>query len=234
MAINKALLKYGYSQFKLDILEYCDTKDIVKREQYYIDYFNPEYNILKVAYSSLGYKHSEKALIKVKENLACLNKDKLIKVEIINLKTNSSKVYSSLTEASKELNISRTTLTKYIKNSMIFNKRAPRKLNSSQKNFNFRGYKFNANISVSNYDSNYLNHPNAIKIEVTDLKLNTITNYDSIHAVSRSLSIGSNTLSNYLKRNQKSPYLGRFLFKRVEGGGGQGTWMEVVMGMVYI
>src|SRR5690606_38252805 len=124
MAINKALLKYCYSQFKLDILEYCDTKDIVKREQYYIDYFNPEYNILKVAYSSLGYKHSEKALIKVKENLACLNKDKLIKVEIINLKTNSSKVYSSLTEASKELNISRTTLTKYIKNSMIFNKRA--------------------------------------------------------------------------------------------------------------
>jgi len=67
MAINKALLKYGYSQFKLDILEYCDTKDIVKREQYYIDYFNPEYNILKVAYSSLGYKHSEKALIKVKK-----------------------------------------------------------------------------------------------------------------------------------------------------------------------
>ena len=41
--IYKALLKYGYSQFKLDILEYCDTKDIVKREQYYIDYFNPEY-----------------------------------------------------------------------------------------------------------------------------------------------------------------------------------------------
>lgn len=54
MAINKALLKYGYSQFKLEILEYCDTKDIVKREQYYIDYFNPEYNILKVAYSSIS------------------------------------------------------------------------------------------------------------------------------------------------------------------------------------
>ena len=74
-------------------------------------------------------------------------------------------------------------------------------------------YKFNANISVSNYDSNYLNHPNAIKIEVTDLKLNTITNYDSIHAVSRSLSIGSNTLSNYLKRNQKSPYRQAACFK---------------------
>jgi hypothetical protein len=42
MAINKALLKYGYSQFKLEILEYCDIKDIVKREQYYIDYFNPD------------------------------------------------------------------------------------------------------------------------------------------------------------------------------------------------
>ena len=76
-------------------------------------------------------------------------------------------------------------------------------------------YKINANIPVSNYDSSYLNHPNAIKIEVTDLKLNITTNFDSIYAVSRSLVIGSNTIANYLKRNQKSPYKGRFIFKRV-------------------
>ena len=35
--IHKALLKYGYSKFKLEILEYCDRNDAVKREQYYID-----------------------------------------------------------------------------------------------------------------------------------------------------------------------------------------------------
>lgn len=35
--IYNALYKNGYSKFKLDILEYCEDKDlVVKREQYYI------------------------------------------------------------------------------------------------------------------------------------------------------------------------------------------------------
>ena len=58
MVINKALLKYGYSEFKLEILENCDAKDLVKKEQYYMDILNPEYNVLNTAYSSLGYKHT--------------------------------------------------------------------------------------------------------------------------------------------------------------------------------
>ena len=35
--IYKAFLKYGYSKFTVEILEYCDSKDLIKREQYYID-----------------------------------------------------------------------------------------------------------------------------------------------------------------------------------------------------
>ena len=60
MLINRALLKEGYSSFSLYILEYCDKNNVVKREQYYIDLLNPEYNILKIAGSSLGFKHSKK------------------------------------------------------------------------------------------------------------------------------------------------------------------------------
>jgi hypothetical protein len=45
MVINKALKKYGYSKFKLEILEYCDIKITAKREQYYMDFLNPEYNV---------------------------------------------------------------------------------------------------------------------------------------------------------------------------------------------
>jgi hypothetical protein len=37
----------------LEILEYCDPKDITNREQYYIDLLRPEYNILRVARSSI-------------------------------------------------------------------------------------------------------------------------------------------------------------------------------------
>jgi len=46
--ISSALLKYGYSDFSFEILEYCDPANCLEREQYYIDLFDPEYNILKL------------------------------------------------------------------------------------------------------------------------------------------------------------------------------------------
>jgi group I intron endonuclease len=59
-AIYSAIIKYGHSKFSLDILEYCEPSILILKEQYYIDNLNPEYNILKVAGSRLGSKHSEK------------------------------------------------------------------------------------------------------------------------------------------------------------------------------
>jgi group I intron endonuclease len=44
--IYRALLKYGYASYKLDILEYCKTNALIEREQYYLDLLKPEYNIL--------------------------------------------------------------------------------------------------------------------------------------------------------------------------------------------
>lgn len=38
MIINKALLKYGYSNFILEILEYCEPSDVISREQHYLDF----------------------------------------------------------------------------------------------------------------------------------------------------------------------------------------------------
>lgn len=66
MAIDRALLKYGYSNFQLEILEYCDPTRIslLEREQFYLDLLKPEYNILPKAGSSLGYKHTEETLAK--------------------------------------------------------------------------------------------------------------------------------------------------------------------------
>ena len=41
MAIYKAIIKYGYSQFNLEILEYCNTNNLIKREEYYIESIKP-------------------------------------------------------------------------------------------------------------------------------------------------------------------------------------------------
>lgn len=46
MVIYKALLKYGYAGFRLEILEYCSPEILLARQQFFLDYYNPEYNIL--------------------------------------------------------------------------------------------------------------------------------------------------------------------------------------------
>jgi hypothetical protein len=43
-------------------LEYCNNDVLIKREQYYLDLLKPDYNILKIAYSLAGFKHSEESL----------------------------------------------------------------------------------------------------------------------------------------------------------------------------
>lgn len=58
--IYSALLKYGYLNFSLDIIEYCNMDILIEREQYYNDLLDPGYNILKIAGSRLGAKHTEK------------------------------------------------------------------------------------------------------------------------------------------------------------------------------
>lgn len=78
--ICRALLKYGYSSFYLDILEYCDPSEIIKREQYYIDTLKPEYNILKVAGSLFGYKHTVESLQKMSEIASNRSEETLAKL----------------------------------------------------------------------------------------------------------------------------------------------------------
>lgn len=39
--IYRALLKYGYYNFYLEILEYCDKINVIDKEQYYIDHLKP-------------------------------------------------------------------------------------------------------------------------------------------------------------------------------------------------
>jgi len=67
MIINIVLLKYGHSEFSLDILEYCNKKDITLREQYYFKLLNSKFNILKEAGFPLGFKHSKESRKKMNE-----------------------------------------------------------------------------------------------------------------------------------------------------------------------
>jgi hypothetical protein len=110
MVIYKALLKHGYSQFKLEILEYCDIEVIRAREQYYLDTLKPDYNILPTAGSSLGFKHTEESLAKIRKHLDKLNAEKSFKVEVLDTKTNNITIYDSVRKAAKAIGCDKTTI----------------------------------------------------------------------------------------------------------------------------
>lgn len=76
--ICNALIHHTHLAFSLTILEYIDISNldfenirklVLSREQYYIDTLVPEYNILKIAGSSLGKTHSAETKIKISEAL---------------------------------------------------------------------------------------------------------------------------------------------------------------------
>lgn len=117
--IFRALIKYGYSNFTLEILEYCDKLKVVEREQYYIDVLRPKYNLLKVAGSRFGTKHSEdtrdKMSLSQKGHKGSFNQPKAKKIMVTDIETNSSTSYDSVNLAAKALNCRDSSILKNLK-----------------------------------------------------------------------------------------------------------------------
>lgn len=151
LIIYKALLKYGYAGFRLEILEYCDPKVLLQREQFYFDMFSPDYNILKVAGSPLGYRHSEaaKKLIsiasknrEVSESARDLRREALLgkkfdkeriekmrlsntlrkPVVVTNMETGEILEFFSMTDCGEYLGLSRVSVKKYLLNNIPYKK----------------------------------------------------------------------------------------------------------------
>jgi hypothetical protein len=112
MRINLAILNHNLENFSLDIIEYCLPKDVIKREQYYLDTYKPFYNTLKIAGSSLGYVHNETSLAKMR-------KAKGIPVKVIDIDNKKIIIYASKKEAGLHLNTNNTTIGRYIKSGKL-------------------------------------------------------------------------------------------------------------------
>ena len=131
--IYSALLKYGHSNFNIHILEYCDKDILLTREQYYIDSLNPEYNILKIAGSCIGRKHSEETKVKLSKSAklrkgketsffgknhkfevkSLISIKKSINIKVIDLETDFTKTFLGNKKAAEYLKVSVSTLTKF-------------------------------------------------------------------------------------------------------------------------
>lgn len=72
--LQRAWDKYGEKSFNFSIIEICWPIDLLKREQLWINYFKSYdidfgYNILEIAGSRLGSKHSEKTKEKLRNRI---------------------------------------------------------------------------------------------------------------------------------------------------------------------
>lgn len=57
--VTRAIIKYGLNNFCFIVLETCELKDVLKIEQYWLDFLKPEYNLSPTAGSTLGVILSE-------------------------------------------------------------------------------------------------------------------------------------------------------------------------------
>jgi hypothetical protein len=100
--LQNAWNKYSKENFSFQILEYCDYSKILERENYYIQEFKPEYNILQTAHKGRQKNHTDetKRLISSKKE-----KKKVYQFDLIG---NFIKEWSSISEAVRDLNLKTT------------------------------------------------------------------------------------------------------------------------------
>lgn len=127
MRICRALLKHGYSNFSLEILEYCEPAKCIEREGFYLNMLKPEYNISQNPSSPfLGLNHSKESIDRMR--LKALGKLKteqhklslsladpsVVSIEVNDLTLNEVKFYPSMRGAARDLGISVSSINNFI------------------------------------------------------------------------------------------------------------------------
>jgi group I intron endonuclease len=189
MYINRAILKEGYSAFSLTILEYCDEKKLIQREQYYIDLLNPDYNLCRTAGSTLGKLHSEKT----KENISETKKGTYSgEANHFYGKTHTDEAGQKMSEAKLGRKLSEELKGK-ISTTML-----GRKLTEDHK----------ANLSAA--------QPNSKKLSVLDIQTGMDTIYDSVAGAERLMNLPKDSIRANLRSKNKKPYRDRYIFNIID------------------
>lgn len=204
MSICLALIKYGYSNFSLEILEYCSPKERFNREFYYISMCNPEYNRLKIINtmpSRVSSIHSEETKSKIS-----INNPNRLEIVVKDVLTSLETRFDSINKAEKALGLARGQISQYFNKNQIKPLRKRYFLRKETENLRWKSEE------AYTIPENIKSYTSSIKIEVLNLKANTLTTYSSIRETARRLNIAHSTVSKYIKSNKK--YLNQYIFKK--------------------
>ena len=120
--VANAVTKYGLQEFAFIVLEIIPEKEktqleaqavnslLISREDYYLDVFKPEYNIIAFASNSAGWKHSEDSLVKMRNNYSLerrqrvgnINKGKTLSEETRKLMSEAAQLRVPMSKESRK------------------------------------------------------------------------------------------------------------------------------------
>lgn len=117
--------KYGLSDLLFEIVEFCSRKDLILREQYWIDILKPEFNIAKDAKSPMmGKHHTKESKLKTRKHHLEYYQTKKGKESIQKFKISKAIFYQSkegvlLKQKISRINSGKNSPMKVIKNRKI-------------------------------------------------------------------------------------------------------------------
>lgn len=199
MLICRALIKYGYSNFSLEILEYCKPEDRHIKETHYINIFNSEYNILKVANTMpqrTGISRSEETRMKTSFS----NPNRIV-VSVTDTLTNTKTIYDSLSRAGDALGTSHSQINYYL------GKKDEGKLFRKRNIIDQLDY---PKVEAPDFDKVIESWHSGIRVKVLDLETNTTTVYSTIRSAARATELVHSTIRKYLTLGV--PYKNKYLF----------------------
>jgi len=198
MLICRALIKYGYSNFRLEVLEYCTTDERFARENHYIKVCLPEYNIVQESLtmpSRSGYIHKDSTISKFS-----LSQPSRKLVSVTDLETGTESIFDSIALAGKSLGVYGSQISNYF----------------LRKGTNpFKGRYILKQIdkpTIEERVEEIESWRTGVEIEVLNLKSNVTTVYPSIRDTARVLGIVHSTVQKHFKLDV--PYQNTYVFKK--------------------
>ncbi len=188
IVLQRAWNKYSEQNFVFEVLFTCPISELIRLEQYFLNNYNPEYNICSIAGRPTGYKHSELSIEKLKLKAQERGKKWSKKVYQIHPETGDViKEYPSISSICKEFNLSHSMIDACVN----------------------KDRKFAANYCwsfVENYSKEKIleiidkSHHYCKSIIQYDLDLNIIQEYSSIKEAALFFNVNHANISSALRR----------------------------------
>ena len=190
--IYRAILDKGLSNFSLSILEYCEPNKCIERENYYFKLLAPKYNILAVAGSSKGFKHSLETRQKMSYSQIRIGNRGRFKTGVTSGENHPLYGKKGIDSAwfgkkHSEETIYKMRIAKQGEKHPMFGKPRPEKAGKP-----------------------------SIKLKVLDKETNKTTIYSSISEAATSLNINPRRIYMYFSRNQVKPYKNKYVFTKMD------------------